>query len=248
MIHLICTFEPSRTSLLTQFVEHYRLLGVERFHLTLHCEPTVAEATVQRYRREAQAALDPLSIALTGTLIEPFTSFALRANHDRIQEQECHAGDWVICCDIDEFQVYPGDFRALLDFAASLEIDYFRGSFVDRITEDGTLADFDPSRSIWLQYPRLSRISHELTGDCNKVACARPHVRLTPGNHYPINDEPLRYYSELVEIHHFKWDSSVVGRLSRRLQPDFQEKCPWWVESKNILDFIERNKGVLKKD
>jgi hypothetical protein len=68
------------------------------------------------------------------------------------------------------------------------------------------------------------------------------------GNHYPVNEESLCYYSELVEVHHFKWDASVVDRLKRRLRPDFQAQCPWWTESKTILDFIAEHNGSIVRE
>jgi hypothetical protein len=249
MIHLICTLEPLRIPFLGQFVEHYVHLGVEQFHLSLQLEPTEDPNESTRAEREANRILAKYDLALRSILVKPFSSFALREHHDKLKRKHCREADWVVWSDIDEFQVYPGEFRSLLDLAASYKIDYFRGYLVDRVAESGKLQPFDPAVPIWGQYPRRFRLtSGRANRMSHKVTCAKSVVQLTPGNHYTISARPLTYYSEPVEVHHFKWDTSVVSRLTRRLQPDFQEQCPWWVESKEILEFIEQNEGSIAPD
>jgi len=246
MIHLICTLEPVRIPFLFQFIEHYKRLGVEKFHFSVQAEPRTSTADLENHRRAARRELSPLGIELSALLVQPFNARVLRSHHDELQSRQCRAGDWIVWADIDEFQVYPGQFLSLLNFADAYGVDYFEGHLIDRVSQDGNLREFDPVQSIWQQYPRVvkppSPISPRST---HKVVCARSDVRLTPGNHYAAGERPLRYYAESAEIHHFKWDSSVVKRLSRRLQPDFQATSPWWVESKAILDLIETHAGGL---
>jgi hypothetical protein len=246
MIHMICTLEPARIALLGQFVEHYARMGVERFHLSLQVEPGEDLAAISRYTGQANRILAGFDLALCAVLTTPFSSFALREHHDQLKTRACQAGDWIVWSDIDEFQVYPGEFRSLIGLADIYNIDYFRGHLVDRAAEDGKLSTFNPDQPIWTQYPRRFQPPwKQFPGASHKITCARPAVQLTPGNHYTVSSSPLVYYSEPVEIHHFKWDASVVQRLSRRLKPDFRDRCPWWVESKEILDFIESNHGFL---
>ncbi|MBC8167364.1 MAG: hypothetical protein H7Y20_16030 [Bryobacteraceae bacterium] len=242
MIHLICTLEPARISFIPQFVEHYSLLGVGTFHLSVQVEPEAGGAAVNCAEAAAVSELSRYGIRLAGTLVEPFSSFALRAHHDRIQDAKTRPSDWIIWADIDEFHVYPGDFKSLLQFAESMNIDYFHGRLVERAAADGKLKNFDPAQPLWTQYPRRFELSDTIVpGISRKVPCARANIRVNPGHHFPASAGPLRYYADAVEVHHFKWDDSVVQRLSRRLQPDFRERCPWWVESRNVIDYIERN-------
>jgi hypothetical protein len=246
MIRLICTLEPVRISFLPQFLDHYSRLGVERFHLSLQVEPGADAGWVDHSVSEANAALAQYGTGLAAVLQKPFSSFVLREHHDRLQSTHASAGDWIVWSDIDEFQVYPGEFKSLIRLAESLEIDYFRGHFVDRLAADGKLRAFDPHQSIWAQYPRQFKLDPSLSpGMTQKVACARSGVQVSRGNHFALNEERLCYYAEPVEVHHFKWDASVVSRLKRRLQPDFQMHCPWWVESKAVLEFIEEHDGSL---
>lgn len=249
MIHLICTLEPVRIAFLRQFVDHYARLGTERFHLSLQVEPEVDPGWVDQAAAQANAILAENGTKLTAVLQKPFNSAALREHHDQLQDLHTRPGDWIIWSDIDEFQVYPGDFKSLIQLADSLEIDYFRGHWVDRVAEDGKLRVFDPEQPIWSQFPRQFNLSRtHPVGMSQKVTCARQSVRVGRGNHYPVNDGSLCYYAEPVEVHHFKWDATVIDRLKRRLQPDFQAKCPWWVESKAILDFIAEHDGAVIRE
>jgi hypothetical protein len=249
MIHLFCTLEPARISFLSQFTEHYARLGVEKFHVSLQVEPGTDPAAIERFRSAANDVLRIYETKLNAVLVVPFTAQAVREHHDRLQHLHCGEGDWIVWADIDEFQVYPGEFKSLLRLAESFGIDYFRGYFVDRASADGRLKEFDPDQPIWTQYPCQFKPHPRLPlGITEKVACARRTVFLCPGNHFPVNEEPLRYYSESVDVHHFKWDALVIRRLSRRLQPDFKKQCPWWVESKAVLDFLAENDGSIVID
>jgi hypothetical protein len=249
MTHLICTLEPVRTAFLRQFVDHYSRLGVDRFHLSLQVEPGAAPEWVAESASQANAILAENGTGLSAVLERPFNSSVLREHHDRLQDLHTRPGDWIVWADIDEFQIYPGQFKSLLQLAESLEIDYFRGYWVDRVAGDGKLKTFDPAQSIWAQFPRQCNLSNTLpVGISQKVTCARQSIRVGRGNHYPVNEESLCYYSEPVEVHHFKWDASVVDRLKRRLRPDFQAQCPWWTDSKTILDFIAEHNGSVVRE
>jgi hypothetical protein len=48
MIALICTMGPYRIAWLPQFVRHYHALGVERFLLSLHVEPSAGQSARDR--------------------------------------------------------------------------------------------------------------------------------------------------------------------------------------------------------
>jgi hypothetical protein len=249
MIHLICTLEPARIPFLPQFVEHYSLLGVQNFHLSLQIEPALPAAAADKAQSESAAILKPYGISLAFTLVQPFNSLHLRAHHDAIISRECKADDWILWADIDEFQVYPGDFRSLIRFAEASQLDYFIGYLVERAAADGTLRPFNPAESLWTQYPRRFTLPGvDPDEKTYKVTCARPQVAISRGNHFPVGDKSFRYYADRVEIHHFKWDETVMARLSRRLQPDFRDNCPWWTESRDLIDFIRQNGGIAKPE
>ena len=125
MIHLICTFEPRRISFLPQFVEHYSLLGVEAFHLSVQLEPNLSPVAREAAKSASSAVLAPYNILLASALVQPFNSHNLRIHHDAIAAAECAMDDWIVWADVDEFQVYPGEFKSLLRFAESLKTRLF---------------------------------------------------------------------------------------------------------------------------
>lgn len=240
MIHLICTFEPARIHFLPQFIDHYRQLGVEVFHLSLQVEPDVEPEEKARASHGAQETLLSRGLSLLAVLNCPFSAMALREHHNQIQLQSCQITDWIVWVDIDEFQIYPGSFQDSLRFAEENNLDYFWGRFVDRVTADGSLQPFDPDRPIWEQYPIETHITRDVAkAQTQKLTCARGNVQVTSGNHSAANPETLRYFGPPVAIHHFKWDDSVLQRLRRRVMPDWRERWPWWVESRNLLEFLQ---------
>src|SRR5437870_1793506 len=96
MLHLICTLEPVRISWLSQFVEHYRRLGIEAFHLSLQVEPDVHSDVVERWRSQANRAIAPYGYELASVLQQPFSSIVLREHHDALQDRFCSNGDWIV--------------------------------------------------------------------------------------------------------------------------------------------------------
>jgi len=244
MIHLISTAEHSRLDWLPQFVGHYRALGVERFHISVHFEPTVARAATADACRAAEETLARLGTELFAAVICPFDAGAMRSHHDRVQDRIAGPGDWIVWADLDEFQEYPGALAELLREADEQGYDFFAGSFVDRVAADGRLVNFDPARPIWEQYPAKCYLTRDVAQAFDtKVACARAHIRLTPGNHWLWHEEELVAYPEWVDVHHFKWDASVIPRLRRRLEPDWKRRCGWWTESARLLEHFDRNGG-----
>jgi hypothetical protein len=244
MLHLICTVEHGRIDWLPQFVEHYRGLSVERFHLTLHFEPDVPREVMALRTRLAEETLSALGIGLHAVLIWPYDSDTLRDHHDQVQSQIAAAGDWIVWADLDEFQVYPEPLTELIAQAERDGYDYFRAVMIDRVAEDGSLPAFDPDQPIWEQYPRRCHLTRDVAGAWDiKATCARGEVIMKGGNHDPVDGWPAEAWPALFEVHHFKWDASVVPRLQRRLQPDWKERCYWWTESAALLDHIERNGG-----
>jgi hypothetical protein len=243
-IHLLCTFDPVRISWIPQFVDHYRALGVDEFHLSLHFEPNEERVAMGWACERAEMILADARLKLAATLVCPFSGEALCNHHAALQAQRCRERDWLIWADIDEFQEYPCALRALIEFAERSGIDYFWGEVIDRIADSGALEPFDPTRSIWLQYPREYPVTRDVAGaETRKVTCGRASVRVAPGPHTVTNEKRLRYYADPVLVHHFKWDATVLGRLKARVLPEWREQ--WWFESQRLLDFFERTGGIF---
>lgn len=246
MLHLICTVEHGRIDWLPQFVAHYQALSVEQFHLTLHFEPDVPRDQMAARTRLAEETLAAFGIDLYAVLVWPYDSPTLRDHHDQVQSQIASPDDWIVWADLDEFQVYPEPLPDLIARAEQEGYDYFRAEMIDRVGADGGLPAFDPGQPIWEQYPRRSHLTRDVAGAWDrKTTCARAEVIIKGGNHAPVDEEGTTAWPEFFEIHHFKWDASVIPRLQRRLEPDWKERCYWWTESAALLDHIERNGGRI---
>jgi hypothetical protein len=241
MIVLVSTFEFQRLAWLPQFVNHYRRSGVEEFRISLHVSPSLSSTEAFEQAECVHEVCRSIGVILSAVIRIPFDAMALRKHHDEIQ-QEYSKDTWFIWADIDEFQDYRGNLRELTENWDDRGIDIVAGEFVDRITSTGELVLFDPTRSIWEQYPLGCRITELIVkGQTNKVVCSKGYVAVKHANHDPIKGQVLRWADECVAVHHFKWDSTVVDRLLPRLAPSWQERCPWWIQSERVIQYIQLN-------
>ncbi|MGA2435497.1 MAG: hypothetical protein ABSG25_09450 [Bryobacteraceae bacterium] len=240
------TVEEARINWLPQFINHYRNLGVEAFHVSIHFEADIPKHQIVETTARSEKLLDGCGVALSAVLVCPYDAMTTRAHHDHLQAQVPSRDDWIVWADIDEFQLWPGEIKSLLLHASRERLDYFRGEVIDRVSEDGTLTEFDPSESLWSQFPRKCHLTRDVaSAPTRKVACSRAPIKITPGNHYAVDESVLNCSEQIIEVHHFKWDASVVTRLRRRLQPEWRDRCPWWTESKRLLDHIEFQNGAV---
>jgi len=240
MICLICTLEPYRIDWLPQFVAHYRAQGVERFLLTLQIDPELPAADKARHCARFAQTLAQVNVAETILWEHVWDAPSMGRHHRRVQVAQVGAADWIVWCDSDEFQVYPEPLDRIIAQCEAAGVDYIRGVFIDRIAGDGSLAAFDPQRSIWETFPRACNVTSALAkGDARKVTLARGSLRVQGGKHLPPSDAALKTISGGVQVHHFKWDAALIERLRFRVRPEWRAKFPWWVESQRLLDYFQ---------
>jgi hypothetical protein len=239
VIVLICTLEPYRIEWLPQFVKHYRHLGVERFLLTLQLEPGAAQAEKEQHRNRFRQTLAELDIEEAYYWEQAYDAMGMGEQHRRLQAQKVSPNDWVVWSDSDEFQVYPQPLRDIIAQCEAARVDFIRGAFIDRVAADFSLAPFDPERAIWENFSQTFNVSAALAGaDPRKVTLARGWIRVSDGNHFPLTNASLTTLRGWVQVHHFKWDATLIERLRYRLRPEWQAKCFWWVESKRLVDYF----------
>src|ERR1022692_695095 len=239
MIALICTLEPYRIDWLPQFVAHYRKLGVERFLLSLQVEPAAGQSAIDEDFVRFREALASLGVDEAWLWQNEFNGPEM-IRYQRTLQSEClRPDDWIVWCDSDEFQVYPGSLPDLIEGFETRGIDFLRGVFVDRVAADYGLAAFDAKTPLWDIFPRTCNVTVALGGgDPQKVVLARPGVMLSGGKHFPIAMEKLKTIDGWVQIHHFKWDATLIERLRYRVRPEWKAKFPWWVESQRLIDYL----------
>jgi hypothetical protein len=239
VVFLICTLEPYRIDWLPQFVAHYRAQGVERFLLTLQIDPALPEHEKLRHRTRFEQTLARLNVGESFFWEHVWDGPSMGEHHRRLQLAHVGAPDWIVWCDSDEFQVYPESLDRIVAQCEAAGVDFIRGIFIDRIAADGSLAAFDPQRSIWETFPRTCDVTNALAkAEPRKVTLARGSLPLRGGKHLPPYDGALKTISGWVQVHHFKWDAALLERLRFRVRPEWRDRFPWWVESQRLLDYF----------
>jgi hypothetical protein len=241
---LVCTLDARRFAWMPQFVAHYKELGVERFLLTLHTAPELDEAERARQREAFRALVADLDAGEPQDLVCDFSAKAVIRN-ERILVQ-AHAGpaDWILWCDSDEWQLWPEPVPAMVERLRAQSLHYASGFLIDRVAQDWSLAPFLPQQPVEATYPRSCNATYALLrGEIRKVVLAHRDVQVGPGHH--VVREPLRWrrLPRYVQIHHYKWDDTVIDRLRARLTPEYRALSPDWGESQRILDYFEAHGG-----
>ena len=242
MIALICTLEPYRIAWLPQFVRHYRGIGVERFLLALQLEPAATQNARDRDYASFLETLASLDVDEAYRWEHEWSGPAANIHESTLQDEQVRRGDWVVWCDSDELQVYPAPLPDILAQCEAHGVDYVRGVFIDRVAADYSLAAFDAHTSLWDTFPRTCNVTAALArGDPRKVVVARGSVKVSGGKHYAMDPQKLRTIDDWVQVHHFKWDATLLDRLRARVRPEWQARFPWWVESQRLLDYFAAN-------
>ncbi|MFI7286427.1 glycosyltransferase family 2 protein [Streptomyces anulatus] len=221
---LIAVVGPVEPPLLTAWVHHYRLLGIERFLIAFHFPGHVPD----QQRRELQATIRELGIVPTGTSIGPWHEHTNTQLRDTLQHQ---AGlGWHLLADADEFQQYPVPLNAVIVQAEDSGSRVVGGLTLDRIAASGHLTH---------------RLLH---GDPRKIVLARHDVTVSSGNHRAPGLRPDA--DRICAVHHFKWRSGVLDDLRRRVQHfstgTWQEQTPAVRdEASRLLSHVDQHGGVV---
>lgn len=164
--------------------------------------------------------------------------------------------DWWVIADIDEFHLYSTPLYHIIANCEHNDWKIVRGGFIDRIGNDGELAELMPDQSIFSQYPNAGFFRHPMSYACpNKICIIKGGIKLTSGQHYAeINghttwrwqgwNHPLiaPYDKFSVQVHHFKWDSTAIYRLAKAGN---NESDPFSCEYKLMYDQIVNDSGHI---
>ena len=132
--------------------------------------------------------------------------------------------DWWIVSDDDELQVYPDSLDNIIRHCENNGYDFVTGGFIDRIGIEGSFPKVERDTDIIKAFPLAGFFRYPMSGACpNKVTLMKGYQEVTPGQHYAKFDStnswgrshPKRMPIEecFTQVHHFKWDSSVLERL-----------------------------------
>lgn len=183
--------------------------------------------------------------------------------------------EWWVVSDDDEFHIYPKPIREMIDECEENGWEFITGGFLDRIGEGGEFPSVTKQTNIWEKFPNVGFFRNPLSGACpNKVCVMKGSVNVTAGQHYvDLGDgkntwgygsifHPKRYPvgsvnnrnilqdgSGFVQVHHFKWDSTVLERLKEISET--KEEYTFWKEYKKMYRAIKVNNNkidILNKD
>lgn len=137
------------------------------------------------------------------------------------------ADEWWIVSDDDELQVYPRNIREIIETCEVMDYKFVTGGFIDRIGPEGTFPEINRDTNVHKAFPYAGFFRYPMSGACpNKVTLMKGYVDVTPGQHYVQfangtnswgDKHPDRMPIEecFTQVHHFKWDYSVLQRLKQ---------------------------------
>ena len=197
-------------------------------HMLKHYEDKVDEVFVVVYRQKDNDSIleeiEELGIKPFWVVTEPKFNWE-RVTHIYNTVKALYPEDWWIVSDDDELQVYPYDINDIIKDCRRHKYDFVTGGFLDRIGPNGTFPKVERDTDLHKAFPYGGFFRYPMSGACpNKVTLMKGKAEVTSGQHYVDfgNDQtswgtshPKRFPVDEVftQVHHFKWDSSVLNRL-----------------------------------
>lgn len=221
-------------------------------HMLEHYKGVVDNVYVVVYRQDP---LDGILEEVSNLGIEPYKVVTERKfDWEKVTElynevKATKPDEWWIVSDDDELQVYPRPIKDIITECEENGYDFVTGGFIDRIGPNGTFPEVTRETNILEAFPLAGFFRYHMSGACpNKVTLMKGHVKVTPGQHYVDfgNGEtswgkkhPKRMPIErcFTQVHHFKWDSSVLERLKEVATTE--EDYTFWWEYKKMYKAIE---------
>jgi hypothetical protein len=244
-IHL-CTVIGETTQMLPHYIEHYKSLGVNVFHPIVHLQ-----SKNDPFYKNVTNVLDGYDIQIDEVHIGAWNGKIGTNLINSVLSK--YPDEWIVVSDQDELQLYPHDLEKVIRDAECKNDQFITGCFLDRVSSDGGLREVDKN-NIWQQFPNCGFLSFPLVGaNPYKVTLCKGSMTLSegqhgvvlPGEHYPVTN------SVICQVHHFKWDKTVIPRLEGRLEQ--QSKGHWensyegYVdEVKGILNYFDINKNQIE--
>jgi hypothetical protein len=226
-------------------------------HMLNHYKNIVDEIYVIVYRQHKLDGIleDIINLGITPYKVVTEPKF----NWERVTElynevKQTKPNEWWVVSDDDEFHIYPKPIREIISECEENNWEFITGGFVDRIGENGTFPEVSSLTDVWSEFPLAGFFRYPMSGACpNKVCVMKGSINVTPGQHYvdfgngrnswgKDNIKHLKRYpigrgEGLVQVHHFKWDSTVLERLKE--VSETKEDYTYWQEYLKMYKGIE---------
>lgn len=242
---ILCSVWGEKYDLLPHFIEHYRDLGIDEFKFIIQARKTncpfideISQA-LQEYDLKPHIYIGPWNGMICTNLIN--------------QIKQTKNNEWFVVSDQDELQLYPKPLEQIIEECERDEILYVTGALLDRISKNGKLKIIESTPVLWDQFPNCGFISYPLArANPYKITLCKSSVQLAEGQHgvvargrtYPIVGPVIS------QVHHFKWDASLIHRLQERLNKekagDWDNSCAGYrQEVYAILNYLEERQGSI---
>jgi hypothetical protein len=209
-----------------QMIEHYQRLGVESFMLIRHAEHAGAPVF-----QAAEEAVRAAGLELYESHVGPWDEDLNATLTERTMAR--FPDDWFVVADLDELLVLDDSLRDVLAWCDARGYDAVEGCYLDRVALDGGFPKVAVG-PLWDQFPLAGNLSFGLLGATpTKVALARGRVRLTLGHHTTVNGHAAPHRDVYAQVHHFKWNDSVVERT--RIRKSRFQSGAWRLESPALM-------------
>ena len=228
--------------LLPRFIKYYKNFGIDNFLIILNTKNDTPVSILKDF------GITPEKIWL-----EPFSETLKQKYEREIVEKNCSDEDWIVYADLDEFQCYPMGFLNHVAFCENNGIEYLEGRLVDRLPETGELIEIDENKPLEEQFPLRGFITNNLLNAWDKkIVFAKGRLIVGGGHHIFLDStthKTLPYHRDLnehspgIEIHHFKWDIQVFGRMFDYIALPDDSLEAWREEiSRFIFYYLQNNK------
>jgi len=241
---LMFTYVYRDADLLPHFVDHYAARGCRVVAIVnLNTAPPGLREKVEAVLASRPAEFQVLAWEDVPYDVRTATDVRLEAHRRRLVPE----GGWWAKADVDELVELPAghaSFPALAGAADASGANCVHGYWVDRVAAGGEMPAVLPGVPLDWQFP--------LGGDVTRRLCPRvnhrklvlfkavPGMTMIGGCHgCPGVEQRLRGVD--LRVHHFKWTATLGDRLRDRWERYRDLDVPWWRESKDICEALERN-------
>ena len=230
------------------------------YHMLRHYKPIVKNFFVNIYANYEEDPIINEATSICNELdIEPHKVWIEKPfNWKRVTEiynetTSLKPDEWWIVADDDELQLYSKPIEEIIDECEETGYEFVTGGFIDRIGENGTFPKITMESNIWKEMPNAGFFRYPLSkAEANKVTLLKGKHNVVPGQHFIDfgngetswgDTHPLRYPTKknFTQVHHFKWDYSVLERLNQvstsKLSEAFSNEYALMLKSIQDRDF-----------
>ncbi len=245
MINLFCCIgvdeHITNLNLLYHFFDFYKRHGVAEFYIILQ-----SNSGDKNRVAEARNILREFNITEKFTWMDDYHSPQLY-RYLRRAAADMRKTDWMIPADLDEFHNFPVPAKEFLKECDTRGINCVKGRLLDKVAKDGELKTIKKGIPIDRQFPFCADITKELAkGNTGKITAFKKP--LIPGEgHHSIFKKKWRaaYHEQMIDSHHFKWDSLAPFRLEKRYRYYSEKKIGWYGESERVYRYLETYKKIM---